>query len=179
MARVGPKVMTLLSWRLVGIMIGSHASILLLTLGLFQLLFMQNHAQGLAAVQAQHKSCSQRSSLAFLREAPASALTLTPLNTGPHVVAHTPLHVVAAPYHRLDHSLLLQHALWTADPAVAVVMLREHRVRFVLICSPLVTGEAVRPATLEMALARRSPPTGLREWGQSGDLVLWEVIPRE
>lgn len=176
-AAMGPRVMTLLSWRLVALLVGSHAGLLALILSASSLFGTRTELQGLASLQMQHKSCSQASSLAFLQRAPSAALTLTPLNTAPHVVAHTPLHVVAAPYHRLDQSLLLQHALWTSEPIVAVQQLRQNGIRFVLSCSPQVSSVLPPAATLEMALAYRQPPQGLRVWGQNGDLTLWEVIP--
>ncbi|HUS96079.1 MAG TPA: hypothetical protein VMX97_04995, partial [Hyphomicrobiaceae bacterium] len=62
-------------------------------------------------------------------------LVVANLDLGPHIAAHAPHRVLAAPYHRLDKGILKLYEILEASPAKAEKLLRASGASYVVICT--------------------------------------------
>jgi hypothetical protein len=61
-------------------------------------------------------------------------LVLADIDAGPHLLAHTPHSVLAAPYHRMGKGIPAAHDLWAAPAAEAAPLLKARGVTYVVLC---------------------------------------------
>jgi hypothetical protein len=96
-------------------------------------------------------------------------LFVAPIDFGSYIVALTQHDVVAAPYHRIDKSILENHAILTAEPADAYLRLKKIDATYLALCLPTTKGE-----TFAITPAPTTPPTSLEtrlKAGQSFDFL--------
>ena len=88
----------------------------------------------------------------------ATARVFAPIDTGPYLLAHTGLSVVAGPYHRNNPGNMAVLTGLTATPEVARDIVRGTGAQFVLVCAAAPGSE---PGDLLRALADGHPPSWL------------------
>jgi Dolichyl-phosphate-mannose-protein mannosyltransferase len=105
------------------------------------------------------------------------------VDLGPYIVALSPHRVVAAPYHRLDRSILANHAITHGTPEQALRTLEALRVNYVALC-------ADRPGGANSAGNGQAPTLGARlldgdrfaflqalDLPTDGAIRVWKVVP--
>jgi hypothetical protein len=112
----------------------------------------------------------------------APGLAVADINLGPYLVAETRLDALSAPYHRLDHSIIVAHEILHFPPAEAETLLRQAGARYVIVCPGLdSTGPAggTQPDTLLALLLADKPPPFLEAVAlpQPTPLRAWSVVP--
>lgn len=98
------------------------------------------------AEEAADRRCYSASALEPL-DGLAPGRAFAPLDTGPFLLAHTSLSVVAGPFHRNDAGNLAVLKGFTAPPDAARAIVRDTGARYVVICpspAPLPAGAAVQ-----------------------------------
>jgi len=85
-------------------------------------------------------SCLLRDDHLKLRELPTGRIANS-IDLGPHIAAHTDHRVLAAPYHRIDQSILTLHRISHGDLARAEFELRRLSIDYVVICNKLYGDE--------------------------------------
>ncbi len=107
--------------------------------------------------------CLNASSYAALARAPAG-LTVSEIDLGPFVLAHTPSASLSGPYHRLSWGIMAARSVLSARGDAAYAQARKLGVTYVLEC-PVHHGNADRaglPAdALQIRLDRGAPPAWL------------------
>ena len=107
--------------------------------------------------------CLNASSYAALARAPAG-LTVSEIDLGPFVLAHTPSSSLSGPYHRLSWGIMAARSVLSARGDAAYAQARKLGVTYVLEC-PVHHGNADRsglPAdALQIRLDRGAPPPWL------------------
>lgn len=107
---------------------------------------------GLAAVA----KCTNTASVSALNALPPG-LAVVDLTLGPYVAALTPLHVLAAPYHRIDAQILQTDRIFRGTPQAAKARLTAEHAAYVLLCDGVVADDT--PAdSLRVALTRGDAP---------------------
>lgn len=81
-------------------------------------------------------------------------LTVSEIDLGPFVLAHTPSSSLSGPYHRLSIGIMAARGILTAKPDVALERIRRQGVTYVLAC-PLHANHADRSGLDRDALQRR------------------------
>lgn len=86
------------------------------------------------AIAAANRRCPTIPALRPVGALPPATI-LTMVDFGPRLITLTHHSVIAGPYHRNEAAMLdVQHAFRTADPAVALGIMRRHDATYVLIC---------------------------------------------
>ena len=98
--------------------------------------------------------CFRSANVRRLAELPAG-LVAADLELGPYIVALSPHRVVAAPYHRLDKSILANRAILAGPLAEASRQLRAHGVDYVALCTGSMTGGSHSPLSEQSGLRAR------------------------
>lgn len=92
-------------------------------------------------------------------------LTVSEIDLGPFVVAHTPSSSLSGPYHRLSIGIMAARGVLTAKPDLALQRIRQLGVTYVLAC-PLHANHADRSGldrdALQSRLDRNEPPAWLK-----------------
>jgi hypothetical protein len=81
------------------------------------------------------RHCIQTASYAGLAKLPPG-LVVTDVSYGPYLLALTPHAVVAAPYHRAGHGIVLAHRALAAPPDAARGILKQAKADYVMVCGP-------------------------------------------
>ena len=118
-----------------------------------------------AARQKYAATCRAPSAFASLAGLPAG-LMLAPIDSGSHLLVHTPHAVMGAPYHRNNHGNRFVLDAFLAAPAAAADLVRAAGVRYVVLCPKMnqVTAMAQRaPDGLAARLAAGETPEWLHE----------------
>jgi hypothetical protein len=119
------------------------------------------------AVNAETKSrrqCLMPSAFAELAAFPPERL-MTPFDLGSHILAFTPHHVVAAPYHRNERGVLDAFAFFNGPIDEAREILKRRGVTLVVVC----------PGMPEMKGRRDAAPDSFVRLRQAGKLPAWLV----
>jgi hypothetical protein len=104
------------------------------------------------------QACFQAESYAPLARLRAGTI-VTDVDFGPLVLAFTPHRVVAAPYHRLSHGMLLAHRALGAPPDEARTILRDAGIDLVVLCGTAKpSGLSPQPGSLWSTLSRGEVP---------------------
>jgi hypothetical protein len=82
---------------------------------------------------AQRDTCAAKASFAPLSAVPPG-LVLADIDLGPHLIAHTRLSALAAPYHRMNEGITTAHEIWAAPVEEAAARLRARGIAYVLLC---------------------------------------------
>jgi hypothetical protein len=93
----------------------------------------------------------------------APGLVAADLDLGPYIVALTPHRVLAAPYHRIERSILANHAILAGTPEAALTRLRALGVGYIALCDSRAPASGSTPETLRTRLLAGRPPDGLAE----------------
>jgi len=96
-------------------------------------------------------SCSETRTVSTLAALPPG-LVLAPIDLGPYIAALTPHRVVMAPYHRIDRSIVMGHALLDATPGAAETRLRRMGVAYVVACATATPTTAAPARSLQQAV---------------------------
>ena len=104
----------------------------------------------IAKSKASAAACYQNNALAPLAEL-TPGLAVAEVDLGPYLAASTRLDVLAGPYHRLDRSILENHAVFFAEPAEAERRLRALDATYVITC-PGIYGTIAKGKVPETAL---------------------------
>jgi len=92
-------------------------------------------------------------------------LTVSEIDLGPFVIAHTPSSSLSGPYHRLSIGIMAARSVLTAKPDLALQRIRQLGVTYVLAC-PLHANHADRSGldrdALQSRLDRGEPPAWLQ-----------------
>jgi hypothetical protein len=86
-----------------------------------------------AAAHKDHAACLASAAFAPLAELPPG-LVAAPIDAGSHMLAMTPLSVLAAPYHRDNHGNRAMLDAFLAEPDAARAILRANHVTYVMTC---------------------------------------------
>lgn len=117
-----------------------------------------------------------------LRAAPPG-LVLSGIDEGSHILAHTPLSVLAAPYHRNAAGNRVALLAFAAPPEEARRLIEQARARYVVLCttSAEIQQFAIRtPDGLAALIMTGRVPAWLRDTGLgSGPLRVYEMRPAE
>lgn len=113
-------------------------------------------SEGDAAPRETRGACLEASAFSGLAVLPPARI-VAPVDTGAHILAFTPHHVFAAPYHRDNRGNRLAVDAFLAEPAAAERLLRAAGAELLLWCDGGETGNALierAPHGLAAALAR-------------------------
>ncbi|MBU3888442.1 hypothetical protein FM996_10170 [Methylosinus sporium] len=113
-------------------------------------------SDGEAAPRETRRACLEASAFSGLAALPPARI-VAPVDMGAHLLAFTPHHVFAAPYHRDNHGNRLAVETFLAAPAEAERLLRAAGAELLLWCDGGETGNALierAPNGLAAALAR-------------------------
>jgi hypothetical protein len=113
-------------------------------------------------------------------------LVVADVDLGPYLVALTPHRVLAAPYHRLDKSIIEADAIFSAMPAEAEHRLRALGANYLALCLPTSEDERRRqpqpkPGSLRALLMSDSVPTFLEAStiaANNSPARIWKLRPR-
>jgi hypothetical protein len=143
----------------------------------------------LAASSASHmkktlkpvQNCQATAAILPLAKLP-KGLVVADVNLGPYIVALTDLDVLAAPYHRLDKSIIDAHRILHASPQEAERRLHSVGASYVVTCKGLdsTTAQGPVPAdTLQTLLFEDKPPAFLTPvtLDATTPLKVWRVKP--
>lgn len=86
------------------------------------------------APKAATSGCEKRAAMRLVGGLPAG-LVVADVDLGPHIAAHSSHRVMAAPYHRLDQSIIALHDLLTSRPEAAETRLRKLGATYVVLCA--------------------------------------------
>ncbi len=115
----------------------------------------------IAQSKASARACYQNTALAPLAGL-TPGLAVAEVDLGPYLAATTGLDVLAGPYHRLDRSILENHAIFYAGPAEAERRLRALGAAYVITCpgifGTIADGKVPENAVRPSLLAGRTPP---------------------
>jgi hypothetical protein len=122
------------------------------------------------------RPCLQSANVRRLAALPPG-LVAADIDLGPYIVALSPHRVVAAPYHRLEKAILVNHAMLQATPDQALAQLRALGVDYVALCADRARDNGA--ATLRARLLGNQPPSSLQELPlPAGTPVrVWSVAP--
>jgi hypothetical protein len=105
-----------------------------------------------------------------------AGLVAAPIDLGPHLLAHTPHSVVAAPYHRLSRAIIDNDAMLEGPPAEALGLMRRWGVRYVALCAPAKAEDLpANGLSLRGLLLRGGTVAELTPLPAEGALRLWRV----
>jgi len=138
-------------------------------------------AQRMKARLAPIQSCQSTAAITPLAHLP-KGLAVADVNLGPYLVALTHLDVLAAPYHRLDRSILEADRILHASPQEAEQRLHAIGARYVITCKGLDSTTppgGVPKDALQNLLFAGKPPTFLAPvpLDAPSPLKVWRVEP--
>jgi hypothetical protein len=116
------------------------------------------------AARAPIESCQSTAAVEPLAQLP-KGLAVADVNLGPYIVALSDLDVLAAPYHRLDRSILEANRILHGSPQEAERRLKAVGARYVITCKGLdsMTPPAGAPAADLQSLLFADRPPGFLE----------------
>lgn len=79
------------------------------------------------------KACSRTETINSLRSMPPG-LIANDIDLGPYIALHTSHRVVAAPYHRIDKSIIAVHRIFSSAPKESERLLRQLQANYVVAC---------------------------------------------
>ncbi len=126
--------------------------------------------------------CFRSANVRRLAELPPG-LVAADLELGPYIVALSPHRVVAAPYHRLEKSILANRAILSGTPAEALRQLQALGVDYVALCANGATNGVHPPLSEQSGLRARllggARVDFLRElpWGTDSPIRVWRIAP--
>jgi hypothetical protein len=124
--------------------------------------------------------CERRAGMRLIGKL-APGLVVADIDLGPHIVAHSRHRVLAAPYHRIDQSILALNEIMTATPEVAEAKLRAIGADYVVLCAkPAKDPKAEKDRTFAGVLRRGEAPgylTPILLGKEAGFLKGWRVAP--
>lgn len=95
---------------------------------------LTGHTANAEALRAGIADCESRADLRAVGRLP-KGLILSDIDLGPHIAAHGPHRVMAAPYHRLDQEIIAVDGILKSKPAAAEASLRRAGVTYVVLCA--------------------------------------------
>lgn len=122
------------------------------------------------------RKCSETGNVRALASLPAG-LAVADTDLGPYIAALTPLHVLSAPYHRLDRQIIATHDILRAStPEAAEAKLRREGAIFVIVCETGKPGSS-DASGLQAALRAGRVPGYLEPVAVAGEtpLKVWRV----
>ena len=127
------------------------------------------------------RPCFQSTNVHRLAALPPG-LIAADIDLGPYIVALSPHRVVAAPYHRLEKSILANHAILRGTPDEALPQLRALGVNYVVLCADRPSGERPahgKDASLRARLLGNERPLVLDELElpQGTPIRIWKMVP--
>jgi hypothetical protein len=108
-------------------------------------------------------------------------LVVADIDLGPHIVAHSRHRVLAAPYHRIDRSILALYDILKASPEAAQAKLKTVGANYVVLCAKPPKDSTAEPDETFAGQLRRGTrldylaPIDLG--GNAGLLKAWRVLP--
>jgi Dolichyl-phosphate-mannose-protein mannosyltransferase len=126
--------------------------------------------------------CYRSGNIRRLAALPAG-LVAADIDLGPYIVALSPHRVVAAPYHRLEPSILANHAIMNGTPEKALRTLEALGVNYVALCAQQPGGKPpkpdAQPSSLRARLLAGDRPGFLQELDLPADTAVrvWKVAP--
>ncbi|HJZ43155.1 MAG TPA: hypothetical protein VJ233_05500, partial [Hyphomicrobiaceae bacterium] len=128
--------------------------------------------------------CFRSANVRRLAELPPG-LIAADVELGPYIVALSPHRVVAAPYHRLERSILANRAILNGPAADALRQLQALGVNYVALCANGATNSARPPLSgqsgLRAQLLGGARVDFLREvpWGTDSPIRVWRIAPAQ
>lgn len=121
------------------------------------------------------QACFKNAAFAGMRTLPPG-IVLADLDAGSHIIAHTQLSAVAAPYQRIDHAMLQSVLVFAVSPAQAAEIARDTHANYIALCKTGVFATIDAPNSLAVSLLAGRPPSWMTPLPSTkGDYLLYRV----